>query len=272
MKKIILIIVFFCAPSISYSAISVIPVSGLVTTESGTNAAFSVVLTLPPSADVTIGLSSSDIGEGTVSPASLIFTIANWNTPQIVTVTGVDDALTDGNIAYSIVTAAAISSGSYSGIDPSDVSVTNLDDDSVGISVSPIGITTSEAGGSLMLGVVLDCNPIEDITIALSSSDTSEGTVNPASLTFTSGNWSTLQPVTVTGVDDDVVDGDVGYYIVTGSVVSLNSIFHGFNPPDIPVTNLDNDTDAIPTVNEWGMIILALLLGAFSFILMKRRV
>ena len=58
---------------------------------------------------MTIGLSSSDTTEGTVSPASLTFTPANWNAPQTVTVTGVNDAVDDGDIAYTIVTAPATS-------------------------------------------------------------------------------------------------------------------------------------------------------------------
>ena len=73
------------------------PTSGLTTTEAGGTATFTVVLTAQPTADVTIGLSSSDTTEGTVSPASLTFTGANWNTPQTVTVTGVDDLLADGD-------------------------------------------------------------------------------------------------------------------------------------------------------------------------------
>ena len=68
-----------------------------------------MVLNTQPTADVTIALSSSDTTEGTVSPASLIFTTANWNVAQTVTVTGVDDAVVDGPIAYTIVTAAAVS-------------------------------------------------------------------------------------------------------------------------------------------------------------------
>ena len=65
-----------------------------------------------PSTDgdrVTIGLTSSDTTEGTVSLASLVFTTANWNKAQTVTVTGVNDDVTDGNKAYNIVTAAATS-------------------------------------------------------------------------------------------------------------------------------------------------------------------
>ena len=61
-----------------------------------------MVLNAPPTDDVTIALSSSDPTEGTVAPASLTFTSGNWNVAQTATVTGVDDALDDGDIAYSI--------------------------------------------------------------------------------------------------------------------------------------------------------------------------
>ena len=44
----------------------------------------------------------------------------------------------DGNIAYTIVTAAAVSAdGNYNGLNPADVSVTNTDNDTAGITVTP---------------------------------------------------------------------------------------------------------------------------------------
>ena len=52
--------------------------------------------------DATITLTSSDTGEGTVSPATLTFTGNNWNTAQTVTVTGVNDNSSDGHQAYNI--------------------------------------------------------------------------------------------------------------------------------------------------------------------------
>ena len=77
---------------------------------------------------MTIGVSSSDTTEGTVSPSLLTFTSANWNANQTVTVTGVNDSLDDGNQSYTIVLASANSSDSgYSGLNPNDVSVTNTD-------------------------------------------------------------------------------------------------------------------------------------------------
>jgi hypothetical protein len=99
------------------AGITVTPTSGLTTTEAGGTATFTVVLTTQPTADVTIGLSTSDITEGAVSPASITFTSANWNTPQTVTITGVNDFLDDGDIAYSIVTCGSDQrrTGTYAG-------------------------------------------------------------------------------------------------------------------------------------------------------------
>ena len=47
--------------------------------------------------DIPVTLTSSDTGEGTVSPAALTFTAANWDTDQTVTVTGVNDNDRDRN-------------------------------------------------------------------------------------------------------------------------------------------------------------------------------
>ncbi len=67
-----------------------------------------------------------------VAPLTLVFDASNWDTPQIATVTGQDDAVVDGDIAFSIVTSPAVSNDSaYSGVDADDVAVINEDDDVV---------------------------------------------------------------------------------------------------------------------------------------------
>src|SRR5258706_275146 len=216
------------------AGITVSPTSGLTTTEGGGTATFMMVLTSQPTASVTIGFSSNDLTEGTVGPASVTFTSANWNTAQTVTVTGVDDFTADGAIAYTIVTAAASSTdGVYNGFNAADVAVTNTDDDIPGITVTPTsGLTTTEAGGTTTFTIVLDTQPTANVTIGLSSSDLTEGTVAPASLTFTPGNWNTAQTVTVTGVDDFGVDGNVAYSIVTAAATSTDAGYSGRNAPD----------------------------------------
>jgi hypothetical protein len=208
--------VYYTAP---VPGITVNPTSGLVTTEDGGQATFTVVLNTQPTSDVTIGINSNDLTEGTVSPASLIFTNANWSIPRTVTVTGVNDDPTDGNVAYTIVTANATSSDpAYNGINPSDVSVTNNDNDIPGFLVTPIsGLVTTEAGGTATFTVKLNTAPTADVIVGVLSNDLTEGTAAPASLTFTTVNWGTPQTVTVTGVNDDVADGNVAYSIITTS-------------------------------------------------------
>ena len=127
--------------------VTVTPTSGLVTTEAGGTAQFSVVLSQAPTADVTISISSGDTTEGTVSTSSLLFTTANWNVAQTVTVTGVNDTLDDGNIAFNIVTGLAVSSdAAYSGLAVSDVAVSNTDDDTFNTVV--VNNTTDTVNGS----------------------------------------------------------------------------------------------------------------------------
>ena len=98
------------------------------TSEAATTSTFTVVLASQPTATVTIAVTSSDTTEGTVSPGLLTFTTTDWNTAQTVTVTGVDDPADDGDITYTIALAPA-AGGDYTGIDPTDVSVTNTDND-----------------------------------------------------------------------------------------------------------------------------------------------
>jgi hypothetical protein len=227
----------------------VTPTSGLVTTEAGGTATFIIVLTSAPTDNVTIGLSSSDTTEGTVAPASVTFASTNWSAPQTVTVTGVDDAVDDGNIAYSIITAAATSTDpNYSGVDAADVSVTNTDDDTAGISVTPtVGLVTTEAAGTATFTIVLTSAPTDNVTIGLSSSDLTEGTVSPASVIFTSANWSAAQTVTVTGVDDAVADGNIAYNIITAAATSGDTKYNTLNAADVSVTNNDNEPGIIVT-------------------------
>ncbi|HEY8148076.1 MAG TPA: S8 family serine peptidase, partial [Vicinamibacteria bacterium] len=164
------------------AGITVTPTSGLVTTEAGGTATFRVALNSVPTADVTINLSSSDATEGAVSPASLLFTPASALALQDVTITGIDDAVIDGDQAYTIVTAPAVSGDpAYSGLNPLDVSVTNTDDDVVFVPV------IVKAGGTLLAE---DCgagngaiDPDETVTVSLALQNT--GTAPTANLVAT---------------------------------------------------------------------------------------
>lgn len=115
--------------------ITVTPTAGIETREDGTTAAFTVVLDTAPAAPVTVDVSSSDSSEGTIVGAlggvlTLAFNDTNWDVPQTVTVQGVDDTNQDGDQAYMIQLAPAVSLDlAYNGLNAADVSATNLDNE-----------------------------------------------------------------------------------------------------------------------------------------------
>jgi mono/diheme cytochrome c family protein len=236
-------------------AINVSPVDGLTTSENGDMATFSVVLVTPPSDEVSLTLNSSETSEGMVSPSSLTFDSTNWSQAQTVTVTGIDDGAVDGNVDYTIVTAAATSvDANYNGLDAADVSVTNTDNDVAipgAINVNPTsGLTTSEAGQDASFTVVLGSQPTAEATIGLRSSDTTEGTVNPQSLTFTTNNWNTPQTITVSGQNDAIVDGPISYMVITDPAVSADPEYNDLNASDVSLMNTDNDV--LPVISQFS--------------------
>ncbi len=237
------------------AGVSVTPTSGLETTESGGTATFSIVLTLPPTSDVVIGLSSSDAGEGTVSPASVTFTTGNWASPKTVTVTGVNDDITDGDQTFTVVTAPATSADAdFNGYNPADVTVTNIDNDIPGVTVNPTsGLTTTESGGTAQFTVVLNTQPSAGVSIDVSSDNPSEGTVSTSNLSFSTSDWNTPKPVTVTGVDDNVTDGNQAYTIILAAAVSSDPDYSGVDPTDVSAVNTDDDTPGITITPSSGV-------------------
>jgi hypothetical protein len=225
------------------AGIVVTPTSGLVTSEAGGSDLFTVVLSSQPSGNVTIGIASADPTEGTTLVSSLVFTPQNWNQARTVTVVGVDDALPDGTQMYTVTTAPAVSSDPlYNGMNAADVSVANLDNDVSSVTVDPTnGLIVSEFADTDTFTIVLDSAPTANVTISLQSSDTTEGTVFPTSVTFTPANWNTPRTITVTGVNDNIADGNQNFTIITGAAVSTDPKYSGLAVADVQATNIDND-------------------------------
>ena len=96
---------------------------------------------------------------------------------------------------------------------------------------------------------MLNTQPTSPVTITVTSSDQSEGTVLPTSLSFTPGagmnGWNTPHTVTVTGVDDDTNDGDVPYQITLSA--ASGGDYTGVNPTPsvLNLSNIDNDTPGL---------------------------
>ena len=90
--------------------------------ESGCSDSFTFALGSEPVGDVVVSVVSSDLSEVVVSSSLLTFTPSNWDTPQTVVVSGVNDGLSDGDQAVDVILSAA-------GFDPVVVGVVNADND-----------------------------------------------------------------------------------------------------------------------------------------------
>ena len=214
----------------------------LTTGEDGTQATFTVALTAEPTDGVDLDVSSTDTTEGTVSPAALSFSTVDWDQPQTVTVTGVDDALLDGDVAYQIRLIVQTIDPAFSGLSDVYVDATNLDDEGPGVTVTPTsGLVVSETGTTATFTVVLTAPPTDPVTFAVSSSDPGEAEADVDELVFTTSDWDVAQTVTVTGIDDALVDGPMPFAIVLGAGDSLDADYLGLDPADVTGTCLDDE-------------------------------
>ena len=183
-------------------AVLTVTIAAASVSEAAGSAATTATVThnvVTPSA-VTVTLASNDPSEATV-PTSV--TIPQGQMSATFDIDAVDDSLVDGT---QQVTITASSPGFADGVDLLNVT----DDDVAGFSVTETdGYTLVFEDGSIdTFDIVLDAEPSDVVVLNVSSADTDEVTATPATLTFTPNTWNLPQSVTVTGVDDPIVDGD----------------------------------------------------------------
>ena len=194
--------------------------------ESGTGNTAQVAATLTGTSSAATVVTVTDAGGGYTVPATAnTITIAADQTSSSdrVTVTAADNSVDAADLATTVTGTAANAQATADGttVTVTAGSLTITDDDTAALTLSKTSVTTSEDGAPASPGdpdgrdtftVRLATEPTAAVTVALSSSDTDEATVSPASLTFTPSTpatlWSAPQTVTVTGVDDTPPDQD----------------------------------------------------------------
>lgn len=110
------------------ASIVLTPTSGGNTvTEGGATDIYSVTLSSLPTSDVIItGTPNSQLG---ISPSSLTFTSSNWNSPQTVNISAVDDNVVEGLHSGSVSYSVTSSDLSFNGISVTPLTVTITDND-----------------------------------------------------------------------------------------------------------------------------------------------
>ena len=197
-----------------------------VTVVEGETASYTVRLGTAPTGTVTV-TPSSDNGDVTFAPASLTFTTGNWNSPKTVTVSAAMDV--DGTDDTATISHSA-SGGGYGSV-TGNVGVTVTDNDVARLLFSTTSLLVTE-GGSTAYTVRLGMLPTGTVTVTPSSNN-GDVTFAPATLNFTTGNWSSPQTVTVSASEDSDQNNEMatlshaasggGYGSVTGNVqVAVN--------------------------------------------------
>ena len=215
-------------------------------TESGGNDTYTIVLNTQPSSNVTIAFG---VGTQVSAITNLTFTNANWNTPQTVTVTAVNDDIAEGAHTQSITHTATSGDANYNGISIANITANISDNDSVGVTITENGGSTSitEGGSSDTYTVVLNTQPTANVTISFAVGTQVSAISN---LTFTNANWNTAQTVNVSAINDNVVEG-THTQSITHTTISTDANYNGITIVSVTANITDNDTAGV-TITQTG--------------------
>lgn len=210
--------------------------------EGGASDSVSVVLNSQPSADVSIAVAATQVA---AAPGTLVFTPANWNVSQQVAVSAIDDAIAeDSPHAGSLVFAITSADASYQGAAVPALAVSVQDNDTAGINLVQTDGTTAvtEGAGSDTYTIVLTSEPTADVTLVLTTG--AQLQVSPGSLVFDASNWSNPRTLTVSAVDDNVVEG-LQTASIAHAVSTADPVYASQTIPTVSVDVTDNDSATV---------------------------
>ncbi len=172
--------------------------AGLAVPE-GDEASYTVRLLAEPSGTVTVEIASDDT-DLAVSDASLSFTADDWDTEQTVAARAREDDDADDENATLAHRAAG---GGYDGVEK-QLLVMVLDNDEVGLEVSPMTLLLTEGEPGKTFTVRLGAAPTDQVMVSIRTDAALQGraATSTLSLTFTDANWGMSQSVTVMALDD----------------------------------------------------------------------
>lgn len=212
--------------------------------ESGGTLSYTIALTTAPAANVQVS-----IGTGprvVATPAILIFTPANWQQPQAVSIAAVDNEWVDGDETVAITATASSADPAYHGLTGAPFAVVVLDNDAYGtVQFAAAAITIDEDHGVLEISVTRTGGQSGELradftTVAGSASAGSDFVATSGTLIW-AHNDTTAKTIAVTILDDTEPEPPETFQVVLtaatnpggGSVLGSPSVF--------TVTILDDD-------------------------------
>ena len=247
----------------------------------GGSSSVSIVLTAQPINDVVIELSSPDANAVSTNPSiaglsNVSFNSANWNIPQQITVIAEEDAdLNDENVILSALVNPGASDDAFDLLGAQTVTVTVVDDD---IDTDGDGIPDEDDPDKDNDGNpdVTDPNPL-DAVASNDNADLLEGVASTIDILanddFIAGANLIIQSIGGSAIGDISFDaqqgtmtytpaaGELGVVTVEYEVCTLNQgvcavAAVAMNIAAAPI----NPAKSIPTLSEWMLMLLSLLL------------
>ena len=233
--------------------VGIVYVDSSITLNEGQSVVRTFKLKSQPLADVALNISSDHDDKLTISSKQLIFTSSNWNINQSVIFTAINDNIASGDLSFNIKIKPSSTDALYNNISENAIPITIKDDDLAGIIYDITSVNLNE-GRSITRTFRLKSQPTSDVTLNISSNNSSRLSISKSSLTFTASNWDIEQSVTFTAIDNSIDDGDATVSVTitsTSSDINYNNLSSGFT-----ITVKDNDASGIiadttkATINE----------------------
>jgi hypothetical protein len=255
--------------------ITVSPAGPITTTETGGNAVLTLQVNVVPTALATVTITSSNtqgakVGLAGQAGAQTLQINIPANTPVNTTfpftVYGVDDFIANDPQTYTITITVA--GGGYTNQPTLTVNGTTLEGDVAALVVNPLGgLLTDTNGGQATFTVALESQPASGaVSVSVTSSNTTEGTVSTSVLNFSSANWMTPQPVVVTGQGVNITYLNTPYTVNLAVQAGSSAEYLGM-VATVSLTNLHLEIPpALPKV--WGKCGLLGLEGFFPLALL----
>jgi uncharacterized protein (DUF1800 family) len=238
--------------------------------EGGATDTVSYILSHQPTSDVTVTITCDSqlevaglavAGVLTYGPtATLTFNASNWNVYQAATFRAKDDVLTESTSLLvphlGWVTHASVSGDAqYNGVTMATFPALIIDNEAPGAVLSHTGGSTLlvEGGATDSYAVVLTRAPSSDVTVNITPD--ADASVSPTTLTFSSGNWSTPQSVTVTAVQDTDVEG-AHSATIAHSFTSTDPMYSGHPAPSHVASITDDDGNQLVVTQSGGTTVL----------------
>lgn len=232
-------------------AVGIIYDDSSITLNEGQSVVRTFKLKSQPLADVILNISSDHDDKLTISSKQLIFTSSNWNINQSVIFTAIDDNIASGDLSFNIKIKSSSTDALYNNIPENVIPITIKDDDLAGIIYDSTSAILNE-GQYITRTFKLKSQPTSDVTLNISSNNSSRISISKPSLIFTASNWNTEQSVKFTAIDNNIYDGDVTVSVnikSTSADIYYNNLSSGF-----AITVKDNDTSGIITDNTSATI------------------